>query len=169
MSCSDMIIRPETPADQEDINHLHEEAFGPGRFAKTAYRLREGVEPVAALSLVAIDSLDEEQRLVGSIRFSKVFVGGEEGALLLGPLAVFVDYSGHRCGLRLMRQGIELARSQGFRLLLLVGDQAYYEKVGFVQIPPGQIVMPGPVNEDRFLALELQAGGLAEFSGKVSV
>ncbi len=165
MGCRDMIIRPEKAEDKTDINHLHEEAFGPGRFAKTAYRLREGMAPVADLSLVAVDGT----RLVGSIRFTKILIAGQSGALLLGPLAVFVDYNGHRCGLRLMTQGLDLARKQGFRLALLVGDLAYYQKVGFLQVPVGQIDMPGPVDQSRMLALELQSGVLAEYEGLVSI
>ncbi len=164
MGCRDMIIRPERVGDKNDINHLHEEAFGPGRFAKTAYRLREGIAPVGDLSLVAMDGA----RLVGSIRFTKICIGDQQGALLLGPLAVFVDYNGHRCGLRLMTQGLELARKQGFRLVLLVGDLNYYQKVGFMQVPVGQIDMPGPVDQGRMLALELQSGGLADYEGLIS-
>ncbi|MCF6200451.1 MAG: N-acetyltransferase [Hyphomicrobiaceae bacterium] len=163
-----MIIRPERVEDQTDINHLHEEAFGPGRFAKTAYRLREGVEPVAALSLVALSQIAKDgARLVGSIRFAKISVGGKKGALLLGPLAVFVDYNGHRCGLRLMEQGLELARQQGFGLVVLVGDLAYYQKVGFLQVPAGQFDMPGPIDQSRMLALELQPGTLADYKGVI--
>jgi len=165
MGCRDMIIRPEKAEDKNDINHLHEEAFGPGRFAKTAYRLREGMAPVADLSLVAVDGT----RLVGSIRFTKILIAGQSGALLLGPLAVFVDYNGHRCGLRLMTQGLDLARKHGFRLALLVGDLAYYQKVGFLQVPVGQIDMPGPVDQSRMLALELRSGVLAEYEGLVSI
>ena len=174
MSCQDMVIRPERAEDQKDIVHLHEEAFGPGRFARTAYRLREGVQPVRSLSLVAIDQEEmgrgdrSEGRLVGSIRFTAVSIGGSRGALLLGPLAVYVDYSGHRCGLRLMKQGLELARKEKFQMVLLVGDLAYYQKVGFTRIPPGQIEMPGPVDQNRLLALELQEGSLSDYKGKLS-
>ena len=174
MSCQDMVIRPERAEDQNDIVHLHEEAFGPGRFAKTAYRLREGVQPVRSLSLVALDQggkgpLVRKERLVGSIRFTAVTIEGSKGALLLGPLAVYVDYSGHRCGLRLMKQGLALARRQKFQMVLLVGDLAYYQKVGFAQVPPGQIEMPGPVDLNRLLALELQAGSLLDYKGRISV
>lgn len=160
-----MIIRPEKLADAQNINDLHDEAFGPGRFAKTAYRVREGVGPVPELSLVAIDG----KRLVGAIRFTSVSIGGKRGALLLGPLAVFKDYNGHRCGLRLMSQGLDLARQHGFELALLVGDLAYYEKVGFGQIDARRIQMPGPVDGQRMLAFELQSGALARFEGMVGL
>ena len=160
-----MIIRSEMSADVPHVERLHEEAFGPGRFAKTAYRVREGGEFERALSLVAMDG----ELLVGSIRFTQIHIGGKPGALLLGPLAVFRDYSGHRCGLRLMTKGLELARQKGFSLVILVGDIAYYQKVGFLPIPVGQILMPGPVDMSRMLAFELQAGALAKYSGMITL
>ena len=135
-----MSIRPEMPDDIPHIESLHEEAFGPGRFAKTAYRVREGGKFLRELSLVAMDGV----RLVGSIRFTPIRIGENKGALLLGPLAVFRDYGGHRCGLRLMTKGLDLAREEGYELVILVGELAYYQKVGFKSIPAGQILMPGP-------------------------
>ncbi len=160
-----MKIRPELPIDGPQIERLHREAFGPGRFAKSAYRVREGGEFVQDLSLVAMD----EERLVGSIRFTQILIGGKQGALLLGPLAVFRDYSGHRCGLRLMAAGLDLASQQDYQLALLVGDIAYYQKAGFKGIPAGQILMPGPVDMARMLAFELTSGALAGFGGLISL
>ncbi len=48
-----LVIEPETPDDAEDIGRLNERVFGPGRFARTAYRIRERAEPVPSLSFVA--------------------------------------------------------------------------------------------------------------------
>ena len=160
-----MKIRLEMPIDAPQIELLHIEAFGPGRFAKTAYRVREGGDFVEALSLVALD----DDRLVGSVRFTQIQIGGKSGALLLGPLAVFRHYSGHRCGLDLMMAGLDLARDKGFELALLVGDIAYYQKAGFISIPTGQILMPGPVDFARMLAFELRPASLAKFSGMISL
>ena len=165
MNCSDLKIQSEIEADAPQIERLHMEAFGPGRFAKTAYRVREGGEFVQTLSLVATD----EERLVGSIRFTQILIDGKEGALLLGPLAVFRDYSGHRCGLRLMNAGLDLAREQGYELALLVGDIAYYQKAGFKVIPSAQILMPGPVDMARMLSFELQRGALQCYAGMISL
>ena len=159
-----MVIRAEEAGDATNIENLHDQAFGPGRFAKTAYRLREGRKSVGSLSLVALDGT----RLVGSIRFMAITIGAASGALLLGPLAVFEGYSGHRCGLRLMRMGLDQARAEGFEIVVLVGDLAYYERVGFVPIPPQQISMPGPVDMRRLLACELREGVLPKFAGMIS-
>ena len=48
-------IRPERPQDAPLVEALNEASFGPGRFAKSAYRLREGVDAVAGLGFVAIE------------------------------------------------------------------------------------------------------------------
>ena len=77
-------IRDESKDDAAVLSQLSAQAFGPGRVARTAYRIREGVAPVSSLALTAW--LDD--RLVGGIRFTAVTIGGEGSALLLGPLVV---------------------------------------------------------------------------------
>ncbi len=83
MTESSLTILPETEGDAPAIERLHERTFGPGRYAKTAYRLRERGAPSIDLSFTArIGTL-----LVGSVRLSPVRIG-ETKALLLGPLTV---------------------------------------------------------------------------------
>ena len=64
-------IRHETEGDSPILSQLAAEAFGPGRFARSAYRVREGIPPVAGLSLCGM--LD--RRLVGGIRFTMPYYG----------------------------------------------------------------------------------------------
>ena len=155
-------IRLEAPQDAERVEALNAEGFGPGRFAKSAYRLREGVHPVAALSFVAV----ENEVLRGSVRFWPVRVGGHE-ELLLGPLAVQSDQRGRGIGIALMQAGIEAAQKGPWRAILLVGDEPYYTKVGFSRLPPGRVKFPGPVDQNRILGLSLKAGELLTVSGQV--
>ena len=103
-----LIIRAEQPIDAEPIERLHERAFGPGRFARTACRLREGAPHRLDLSFTAV---------VGT---------------------------------------------------LLVGDEPYYARFGFRRVPPRQLQLPGPVNPDRFPALDLQEGALSRAKGIVT-
>ena len=105
--------------------------------------------------------------LVGGIRFTALTIGGEGRALLLGPLVVHPAYNGKGFGKALVGEGIERARAQGFRLVVLVGDMPYYGRFGFVQVPRGQITLPGPVDPARLLALELVPGALADACGLV--
>jgi predicted N-acetyltransferase YhbS len=155
-------IRLEAPADAGRVEALNAESFGPGRFAKSAYRLREGVLPVAALSFVAV----EGDVLRGSVRFWPVKVGGHE-ELLLGPLAVQSSQRGRGIGIALMQAGIAAAQQGPWRGILLVGDEPYYAKVGFSRLPPGRVKFPGPVDQNRILGLSLKAGELLNLSGQV--
>jgi predicted N-acetyltransferase YhbS len=155
-------IRPESPADAGAIEALNDAGFGPGRFAKSAYRLREGVAPVMELGFVAMAGSE----LLGSVRFWPISVGGHE-ELLLGPLAVRGDQRGRGIGIGLMQAGIEQARLGPWRGILLVGDEPYYTKVGFSRLPPGRVRFPGPVDQDRILGLSLKGGEMLSLNGQI--
>ena len=155
-------IRSERADDAAAVEALNMASFGPGRFAKSAYRLRDGVACEAGLSFVAV----EGGVLRGSIRFWPIMVGGAR-ALLLGPLAVQSDQRGQGIGVALMNRGIEAAREAGHRAIILVGDAPYYARVGFSPIPEGQILFPGPVNLARILGLALVEGALDSLNGEI--
>jgi predicted N-acetyltransferase YhbS len=155
-------IRPEGEDDLPLVEALNAESFGPGRFAKAAYRLREGVDPVAGLSFVAV----EGAAFRGSIRFWQVVVG-QEPSLLLGPLAVQTHQRGRGIGIALMKHGIEAARAQGHASIILVGDEPYYVRVGFAALPPGRIRFPGPVDPARILGLSLKRNVLLTMQGEM--
>ena len=155
-------IRPERPEDAPLVDALNETAFGPGRFAKSAYRLREGVSQVDELAFVAI----EKRKLRGSIRFWPILIGGHT-ALMLGPLAVQSDQRGRGIGVALMEHALAEARARGHEVVILVGDEPYYARVGFAKLPPGRIRLPGPVDPSRILGLSLKPGAAINLSGEV--
>lgn len=156
-------LRPLTEADLPQIEKLDERAFGPGRFARSAYRLREGVKPDFELSFVAhVGTL-----LVGANMMTRIRAG-ECDALLLGPLTVDPSFRSRGIGEALMARSIARAREQGHRLVLLVGDNDYYARVGFRQVPAGKLRLPGPVDPARLLYCELVEGALEGASGFVS-
>jgi predicted N-acetyltransferase YhbS len=153
----------QTPADLPAILKLEERAFGPGRFAKTAYRLREGVEPDWSLSCLArIGGM-----LVGANTMTRIKIGGAP-ALLLGPLTVEEAFRARGLGEALAQKSLEAAKAAGHGLVLLVGDPPYYERMGFSRTPFGQIQFPGPVDPGRLLHCELQPGALATHKGVVT-
>jgi predicted N-acetyltransferase YhbS len=158
-----LVIRPELPVHAEAIERLHERAFGPGRFARTAFRLREGSGHLLDLSFTALVGT----LLVGSVRMTPVSAG-EVPALMLGPLTVEPAFEGRGIGAALTGRAIETAREKGHGLVLLVGDEPYYSRFGFKRIPPRRLELPGPVNPDRFLALELTDGTLKDARGMVA-
>ncbi len=153
--------RLERPSDDLAIEAIHEEAFGPGRFARTAFRLREGHPHDPRLSFVATVGGD----LVASVRLTPIRIGAAP-ALLLGPLAVRPHLKNRGIGKALMRTAMEAARVDGHRLVLLVGDLPYYWPFGFRPVPPGSIEMPGPVDPARLLLAELAPGAAAEARGR---
>jgi predicted N-acetyltransferase YhbS len=155
-------IRPERPEDAARIEALNDHGFGPGRFAKSAYRLREGVEPERNLGFVAV----ENGMVLGSVRFWPIVVGSDK-ALLLGPLAVQSDQRGCGIGIALMKQGIEKSRTTDFVWILLIGDESYYKRAGFTRIAPGRVRFPGPVDRARVLGLAMKEGALANISGDI--
>src|ERR1700761_4206961 len=152
-----LTILPETPNDAQAIERLHERTFGPGRFVLSAYRLREHVDHLLELSFTArIGTL-----LVGSVRQLPVCVG-DTNALLLGPLTVEPPFRRRGVGRALLDRALDDAKAKGHQLVLLVGDEAYYSRVGFRLVPKGRATMPGPVDYSRLLAAELVDGAFAE-------
>jgi predicted N-acetyltransferase YhbS len=158
-------IAPQEPEHEGAIENLLDEVFGLSRRVKTSYRLREGEKPVEGLSFVALEA---GNRVVGAISFWNVLIGGKGyPALLLGPLAVAPDRQGTGVGRALMKVGLDRASQIEARLVILVGDEPYYSKVGFRKVPEGQLLMPGPVDPDRLLYLELTDGAMSEARGLV--
>ncbi|MCB1444092.1 MAG: N-acetyltransferase [Methyloceanibacter sp.] len=157
-------IRPETAADIPALNALSAMAFGPGRFARSAYRVREGLAPVSELSLTGW----QNGQIKGGVRFTAIRVGERAGGLLLGPLVVDPTVAGKGCGKALLLEGVARARDAGFAFVLLVGDMPYYGRFGFKPAAPGTIHLPGPVDPARLLVLELEDGALDGVSGQVS-
>lgn len=136
------------PGERPVAEALAARAFGPGRFAKSAYRLREGVHADVRLSYVAILN----GAIVATIQYWPAAIGGRMVALL-GPLAVEETARGNGAGLELMRLTLPEARRLGYAAAILVGDEPYYAKVGFKRVPAGAIAFPGPVNPARLLWL----------------
>ena len=162
MSDLSLTIRPETPDDADAIERLVERTFGPGRYAKTAYRLREGGPHALALSFTArIGTL-----LVGSVRLTPIRIG-EAPALLLGPLTVEPPFRERGIGLALIERALAEARAQGHKLVVLVGDEPYYGRSGFKRVPKGRAVMPGPVDPERLLVAELVPGAFEGVAGPI--
>lgn len=160
----DIHNRPLTPADLPLVSKLHAAVFGPGRFTRTAYRVREGTPPISPYCRGAFLA----DRMIASVRFTEVAIGGQGGVLLLGPLAVDPEFAGKGFGRGLVGEALADAKAKGERLVVLVGDEPYYARFGFQRVPPGQITLPGPVDPHRLLAVELDPGALASYRGLVT-
>ena len=162
MSDLSLTIFAETANDAQAIERLHQRTFGPGRFVLSAYRIWEHVDHLPDLSFTArIGTL-----LVGSVRQLPICVG-DTPALLLGPLTVEPPFRSRGVGRALLDRALKDAKAKGHRLVLLVGDEAYYSRVGFKAVPEGRANMPGPVDYKRLLVAELVDGAFAHVSGAI--
>ncbi|MET0220939.1 MAG: N-acetyltransferase [Tardiphaga sp.] len=157
-----LTILAETANDAQSIERLTARTFGPGRYVLSAYRLRDHIGHLLDLSFTArVGTL-----LVGSVRQLPICIG-ETPALLLGPLTVEQPFRSRGIGRKLLDRAIAEARARGHRLVVLVGDEPYYSRVGFKRIAKGTVTMPGPVDQNRLLVLELVEGAAAGIAGAI--
>lgn len=136
-------LAPEPVGAAARIEALVSAAFGPGRLAKTAERLREGNRILSALSFVA----RVEGEIVGTVRVWPIRIGATRSTFL-GPIAVDPAYRCLKIGEALVRAVCAAAEGQGLSVLL-VGDPPYFGRFGFVQAP--KAILPGPVHPGRVL------------------
>ena len=156
-------LRAERPQDGARVGVLVEQAFGPGRLAKAAERLRETNEPLLDISLVAWAG----ETAVGCVRMWPVHIGETE-AVLLGPFAVEDAWRSRGLGAQLIAEACEAAAGAGHGLILLVGDGAYFTKLGFEPAPAGRVTLPGPVNPRRLFWRALKPGAHEGVAGAVT-
>jgi len=147
----------ETPFDRAAVDAIVAAAFGPGRFAKTAERLREGSEALADCSFVA----REDGKVVGTVRLWPVVVG-ETPLAFLGPIAVEGGRRREGLGAQLVERACAAAEATGLPGVLLVGDTPYFGRFGFVR---ADVRLPGPVDARRVLLKMF--GGRELLSGDV--
>ncbi|WP_196257954.1 GNAT family N-acetyltransferase [Pelagibacterium limicola] len=158
-----LAIRLETPADDDWIENLHEVSFGPGRFARAAFRVRERfpIDP----SLCFIAELDGVR--AASVRLTPISVGGIDG-YLLGPLMTDPAFRKQGAGRALVRHACDLALGrEGAGFVLLVGDLAYYGPLGFIPTVPHAIRFPAPVDPARVLVHSLDENMATTLAGDI--
>ena len=156
------VLAAEAPDDLPAIERLVDDAFGPGRFAKAAERLRETNQVLYDLSVTAKDG----EALAGCVRQWPIRIGGRP-AVFLGPIAVDPAWRHHGLGGALVERACEAAREAGHDLILLVGDLPFFAPHGFETVPPDRVVLPGPADPRRVLARALKPGALDGLEGKV--
>jgi predicted N-acetyltransferase YhbS len=156
-------VRPETAADIPAVEALQRRAFGPGAYARAAFRVREQAPHDARLSFVALSGDD----LIASVRMTPIAIGENRG-LQLGPLVVDPAFAGRGHGKGLVRHALAAARDRQAPFVLLVGDESYYGPLGFKPlVPAGGVTMPGPADPARILVAELLEGAAQDLRGQV--
>lgn len=153
-SAPNIVLSALTPADLPAVATLHETVFGPGRFARTAYRIREGAPALSP----ACCKLEVDGVLKGAVQMTWVTVGANPAkGMLLGPLAVCQNHANLGYGQALIAAALEKAEAHDAAYVILVGDLPYYERAGFERVPPRSINLPGPVDANRLLIRRLSA------------
>lgn len=162
---TDFTLAPEATDDAVAIEWLHEISFGPGRFVRAAFRLREQGPHDVALSFAARNA---EGDLIGSVRMTWIkTVAQSHSGLLLGPLAVLPDYKNGGIGKALVRAALDGARAASADYVLLVGDPPYYAPMGFERVPPGKISLPGPFDPTRLVMVSFSPAVSDDVKGMV--
>jgi predicted N-acetyltransferase YhbS len=156
-------IRAEILSDIGAREALLNAGFGPSRFRKTSEKLRTGRVPALAFTAV-----NDEGKVVGTVRLWNIIAGSAGPSLLLGPLAVDASAQGQGLGAALMNQAIAAAKIEGHDSIILVGDAPYYARFGFSTGVTRELHLPGPVDRDRFLGLELTEQALDGAEGLIA-
>ncbi|MBW3096130.1 GNAT family N-acetyltransferase [Pseudohoeflea coraliihabitans] len=162
MSISDLAYLPEDASHDAAIQIINEEAFGPGRFARAAERIREQGPYEQALSYVCASGGE----IIASVRMTPI-LAGPVPAYLLGPLAVRPSHKNLGIGRELVRIAVAAAEQAGAKAVILIGDPPYYGPLGFSVIRPGALQMPGPVDPRRVLAACLNGAEAPALEGEI--
>ena len=156
-------IRAEISSDYSPREALLNRAFGAKRLRKTSEKLRSN-----RMAALAFTATDEDGKLIGTVRLWNIIAGSAGSSLLLGPLAVDVKHQKSGVGRSLIETAIFAARASGADSILLVGDQPYYSRFGFSANLTRSLHLPGPVERNRFLGLELEPQALDDAEGLVA-
>ena len=154
-------IRQQVAADAAEVARLMRLGFDAGHSARAIWHLREGAA-LAALSLV-VEA--EAGRLLGSIRYWRISVGGAP-SLLLGPLAVDPNIRGCGVGRALVRQSLALAMQGAWHWCFISGESSYYVPFGFEPVTYADITLPAPIEEERLHLLPLAQANLTTMPPK---
>jgi putative acetyltransferase len=124
-------VRGEHDDDVEAVRQVLLSAFETDAEARLVAGLRAGHAWLPELAVVA-----EEEGVVSAFcALTRVMVGDERG-LALGPVAVLPGRQRRGLGAAVIREALRRATAAGERLVLVLGDPAYYRRFGFVPAAP---------------------------------
>ncbi|WP_455873587.1 GNAT family N-acetyltransferase [Rhizobium yanglingense] len=146
----DLVYLTEDASHDAVIEHINEEAFGPGRHTRAAARIREQGPHDLSLSFICTD----DGETIASVRMTPVMAGEVKGHLL-GPLAVRPSHKNMGIGRELVRIAVEAAMRKGSEAVILVGDPPYYCPLGFEKVAYNALAFPGPVDPARVLVVPI--------------
>ena len=145
---------PLDAVDPAMVEQLLDRAFEPDRHKRTAYKVREGMDWLPALSFAA---LDEDGLLVGSVQCWPVALTDPSGRahpmIMVGPVAVLPEAQGAGYGKALMTAALAAISPEAPLPQVMIGDPEYYGRFwGFSNAQTGGWSLPGPFEKHRLLA-----------------
>lgn len=151
-----MIIRKEEKNDFTETAEVVRRAFAQAEHRDGSEHilvtnLRKSTAYIPALSLVA----QEDERIIGHILFTKVYIGGGAG-LALAPLSVLPAHQNKGVGKALMAEGHRIAAQMGYRVSVVLGSADYYPKAGYIPAVQYGICAPFDVPDENFMVFPLQ-------------
>jgi hypothetical protein len=157
-------IIPESPdLHAAAIEALYDRTFGPGHFAKTAERLREGNASRPDVTRIAVSN----GHVIGVCRIWPIVVGEDrQPAVFVGPVAVEPGFQGQRLGLTVTGEALEAATQAGCGAAVIIGAPQYFGELGFTVVAPDRFSFPGPQDMARVMVRDL-AGSAENLSGRV--
>lgn len=159
-------IRPQLASDDCAVYEVNAQAFSRQAEAKLVETLRVAPDAIPELSLVAV----MDSKVVGHILFSPINIETVDGlipAISLAPMAVLPEYQGRGIGSALVHWGLDVCRSLGHRIVIVLGHPDYYPRFGFSSEMARNLACPFGDAGKAWMALELQPGALSGVSGKV--
>lgn len=158
----DLVYLTEDASHDAAIEHINEEAFGPGRHVRAAARIREQGPHDLSLSFICAD----DGETIASVRMTPVLAGSVKGHLL-GPLAVRPSHKNMGIGRELVRIAVEAAKRKGSEAIILIGDPPYYGPLGFEKVAYNALAFPGPVDPKRVLVVPVASDTHERLSGNI--
>ena len=133
-------VRTEVREDREAVWDVVARAFGQRDEADLVDALRTDAAWIPGFSVVGVRS----GRVVGSALLTRLPVGGAP-AVALAPVAVAPQAQGSGVGSAMVRELLRRAAEAGERLVVVLGEPAYYCRFGFV--PAEKLGVEGPFPE----------------------
>ncbi|MET3026730.1 N-acetyltransferase [Flavobacterium sp. UW10123] len=167
----EIILRQENKNDFESVFQLIEKAFEKEEYSDhkeqfLVERLRNSEAFIPELSIVA--ELDD--RIIGHILFTKLRIKNDSNSfesLALAPVSVLPEFQGKGIGSKLILYGHEVAKSLGYKSVILLGHQDYYPRFGYELCEKYNIIMPFDVPAENCMVIALAEDGLNDVNGEV--
>lgn len=158
-----MLIRVEIPVDAARIDQLLCRSFPTDMEAKLVHQLREN--GLLTLGMVATD---DEGNVFGYTAFSPAYIAGEDRQwVVLAPIAVERTHRRQGLAEQLIYAGLDTLNEFGYAAVVVIGDPAYYRRLGFISALDKGLHCCWPGTEQVFQVYGLADGEWENCRGSV--